>query len=158
MNLNEENLTKETMNESSVARQMLLMHPTDAIGAAWEYFYKTPWHWVGDSHLLNIKSTIDIYDDIYDYNLDKEIENGTLLHFNQELYILGSVKDLGDHPIFYHGSFEINNHDFELCFKELNNDKIVFKPKKECAHDYVAPPRPQIDLSKLTALGLTGRV
>ena len=75
----------------------------------------------------------------YEYPNEKELANeglvnGDPVHFNQQLDILGTIKDLGYYPIFYYGSFEIDNHDFELCFEELKNHKIVFKPKKECAY------------------------
>ena len=126
----------EPQTETTLAIKMLSMHPNDALGEAWEYLYKNPWKWSGDSRLLNIKSTIDNYNDIYEYTNDKGLVNGELVHFNHEMEILGTIKDLGHYPIYYHGSFEIENHDFELCFEELKNHKIVFKPKKECAPDY----------------------
>ena len=125
--------------ETNLARKMLTMHPSEAIDAAWYYFQKRPWRWTGDSLLLNITSTIGNYDDIYEYPNEKELANeglvnGDPVHFNQQLDILGTIKVLGHYPIFYYGSFEIDNHDFELCFEELKNHKIVFNPKKECAY------------------------
>jgi len=148
--INKEVTHKETMSkpqteadtkteEEILASKMLTMHPSEAIDAAWYYFQKRPWRWTGDSLLLNITSTIGNYDDIYEYPNEKELANeglvnGDPVHFNQQLDILGTIKDLGYYPIFYYGSFEIDNHDFELCFEELKNHKIVFKPKKECAY------------------------
>ena len=148
--INKEVTHKETMSkpqteadtkteEEILASKMLTMHPSEAIDAAWYYFQKRPWRWTGDSLLLNITSTIGNYDDIYEYPNEKELANeglvnGDPVHFNQQLDILGTIKDLGHYPIFYYGSFEIDNHDFELCFEELKNHKIVFKPKKECAY------------------------
>ena len=125
--------------EEMLATKMLTMHPSEAIDAAWYYFQKRPWRWTGDSLLLNITSTIGNYDDIYEYPNEKELANeglvnGDPVHFNQQLDILGTIKDLGHYPIFYYGSFEIDNHNFELCFEELKKHKIVFKPKKNCAY------------------------
>ena len=125
--------------ERLLAEQMLKIHPNDAIGIAWEYHSSVPFKWYGDSSKLNIYTEIEICCD----GDRSGYPEGTILHYTHDRQIYGTSKDLdkdgkpyGEHPMFYMGNFEIENHDFELSFDALQNGKIQFVPKKEAAFDY----------------------
>jgi hypothetical protein len=131
--------TYQTMTlERMMAREMLKMHPRDAIANAWEYFNSDPFPWYGNSFHLNRPTTVMVCP----ANDTSGYPEGTVLHFTHTWEIYGTsetIKDdelLGTEPVFYYGYFEIDNHDFELSFKELHNGRIMFTPKEEASAAY----------------------
>jgi len=123
--------------ERILAKKMLAMHPSEAIDAAWAYFYYEPFTWHGDSRRLNIKTELEIlHEDINGFVAD------TVVHRRHDGTIYCTSTDLdeygipyGEDPLFYIGDFEINNHDFELNFDALEIGEIQFIPKKEAAYN-----------------------
>ena len=129
---------KQIALERILAKQMLKMHPSEALGCAWEYFYAAPFKWRGRSCLLNLKTEMFTCTDLINFGYPR----GTILHFTKENTIYGKSMDVdenenpyGERPIFYIGNFEINNHDFELSYEDLKKGKINFIPKKRAAFD-----------------------
>ena len=128
--------------ESKLANVMLKMSKLDAIRYAWEYFNIEPYTWYGHSSKLNKKTIIHLcfHEDGLGYS------EGTILHMTENYDVYGTSEyrqengdTFGSKPIFYYGNFKIDNHDFELSIEDLNHGKIIFKPKKEVAFDYVLP-------------------
>jgi hypothetical protein len=129
---------KKNALEDILSKLMLKMHKNEAIDYAWDYFYKAPYTWKGHSSKLNIKTTLEIYYKILP--TDTLYEEGTILHYTHTGSIYGTSTDkdengipYGEQPIFYYGSFEIDNYNFELCFDTLTKGRIEFVPKKEAA-------------------------
>lgn len=118
-------------SENILAKLMLKMTKRQANGFAWDYFYKAPYCWNGHSSELNLKTRLEIY-----YEEDgNEYPEGTILHYRDDGTIYGTSTDkdkdgieLGEQPIYYYGSFEIDNFNFELCFDRLKEGRILFVP------------------------------
>jgi hypothetical protein len=123
--------------ERILSKLMLKMDKRIAINVAWEYFNQSPYMWKGHSSKLNIKTTVRTYDEE-----DGQYPVGTILHYIQDgktVYCKSTdINELGievgEQPIFYYGSFEIDNHNFELCFDRLKEGVIEFKPKQEASY------------------------
>jgi hypothetical protein len=127
---------KQVALERVLAKQMLKMHPSEALDCALDYYYSAPFKWHGHSSKINKKTEIFVCDNLINFGYPPN----TILHFTNENTIYGSSTDkdengitYGEEPIYYFGNFEIDNHDFELSFDELKNGKIQFVPKKEAA-------------------------
>ena len=127
---------KASSSERLLSTLMLNMHKSEAIGVAWHFFYKAPYMWKGHSSKLNIKTRLENY-----YEDDGKFPIDTVLHYTQDgkIYCKSTDKDkdgneYGEQPIFYWGEFEIDNHDFELCFDRLKEGVIEFKPKQEASY------------------------
>jgi hypothetical protein len=124
--------------ERMMTREMLKMHPDEAIRNAWEYFYSDPFPWYGNSFRLNRPTTVRVCP----ANDTSGYPEGTILHFTHTGEIYGTSETimddelLGTEPVFYYGYFEIDNHDFELSFVELHNGRIMFTPKPEASAAY----------------------
>ena len=133
--------------ERILSKLMLKMDKRIAINVAWEYFNQSPYMWNGHSSKLNIKTTVRTYDEE-----DGQYPVGTVVHYIQDgktaycktaycktVYCKSTdINELGievgEQPIFYYGSFEINNHNFELCFDRLKEGFIEFKPKQDASY------------------------
>jgi len=134
----------KTTDPCIISNLFLKMYPNDAIRFAWDYFYKAPYRWNGHSSKLNLKTRLGIY-----YEEDgNEYPEGTILHYTDEDTIYGTSTDkdkdgieLGEQPIFYYGSFEIDNFNFELCFDTLKEGRIEFIPRKDASFDYIKPSK-----------------
>jgi hypothetical protein len=128
--------------ESKLANEMLKMSKLDAIRNAWEYFNVEPHTWYGHSSTLNKKTIVHMCFDEDGLGYSE----GTILHMTENYDIYGTSEfrqengdKFGSNPIFYYGNFPINTHDFELSFEDLTHGKIIFKPKKEAAFNYIPP-------------------
>lgn len=127
-------LEKVIAGERILSELMLKMDKQEANAVAWEYFYKCPYTWNGNSAKLNIKTSPQFHE-----------ENGKtiVIHYTSkgELYCKSTDKDehgndVGEQPIFYYGRFEIDNHYFELSYERLKDGFIEFEPKKEASFLY----------------------
>jgi hypothetical protein len=119
----EDAILEDKNDEAIIASKMLNMHMRQALTIAWEYFYKAPYKWKGNSSFVDKKTIVE-------YN-----ENMEWAHYKEDgtFYALCTDKDIngqeyGILPIYYDGEFEINKFDFEVCFKSLHLGKIIFKP------------------------------
>ena len=136
--------------ERILSKLMLKMDKKMAISVAWEYFYMSPYMWKGYSSKLNIRTRVGTYqeDSPVPIGLYETVGQvgpiGTVIHYTHQNTVYCKSTDInelgtefGEQPIFYYGSFEINNHDFELCFDRLKEGFIEFKPKQEASYYYI---------------------
>ena len=125
--------------EQMMAREMLKMHPNDALACAWEYFDAEPFTWYGCSDKLNLRTTIEYCDSDNWFGYPE----GTVLHFTHIGEVYGTSETTNENgelfgidPIVYYDHFLIDNHDFELSFEDLERGKILFIPKMQASAEY----------------------
>ena len=85
----------------------------------WNYMESSPtkyWKKVNTRH-FGIKSNIDIY--------ENKAGQRSLSHFTENRHYLGSVKALGDKPIYYDGNFMITKERFTISLLQLQNIKNI---------------------------------
>ena len=132
-------MTQAIILERLLARAMLNMSPMERDGYAWQYLYANPFIWHGNSSCLNLRTTIQICQAKNWYGYPE----GTILHLTHNGSVYGTsetIQDngdlIGEEPIFYNADFEIDNHNFELSYDELQEGRIRFIPKKEASAAY----------------------
>jgi hypothetical protein len=125
--------------ERLLANEMLKMHPSDALGCAWEYFYAEPFTWYGYSEKLNQRTIVEYcyYDNHFGYPA------GTVLHLTHNGEVYGTSETIqengelfGTNPMFYYDHFPIDTQNFDLSFDQLREGKIRFVPKIEASALY----------------------
>ena len=85
----------------------------------WNYMETSPtkyWKKV-NTQLFGITSIIDIY--------ENKVGQRSLSHFTENKHYLGSVKSLGDKPIYYDGNFMITKERFTISLLQLTNIKNI---------------------------------